>query len=106
MKKLITLAFSLFGLLALQGIGPLALAARPSAPVSGNTPPQQSGKIEYLDLAKGIIVINDREYALSDTVTVNGRSGDRHSLRNGMRVNFSVVPDKGRNVVSEINTSQ
>jgi len=105
MNKRITLAFSLFALLALLGTSPLALAARPSAPAPGDAS-QQSGTIEFLDLQKGLIVINDREYLLSDKVTVNGKSGANYSLQKGMRVNFSGAPSKARPVISEVWTGQ
>ena len=105
MKKQISCALPLFGVIALLAAAPLALAAKPQALVPGEAP-QRAGRIEFLDLGKNQIVINDREYQLSGTVTVNGKSGARYSLSRGMRVTFSVAPDNGRNVVNEIWTGQ
>lgn len=111
MKRLTTLDFLLLGLAALLVTGPLAQAAKPTAPVNAPAPvsgevSQQSGKIEYLDLGKNLIVINDREYGLSNNLTVNGKSGARYSLRKGMRISFTDMPGKGRPIINEIRSSQ
>ena len=104
MKRLITVVLPLFGMMALLVTGPLALAAKPQAPVT-ETVSLHTGVIDYLDPSKGVIVVSDMEYALSDKLTINGKTGGaRQSLRKGLHIkfSFSFVTVHGRPVISEI----
>ena len=83
---------------------PPAQAAGIPVPMNGN---QQSGTIDFLNLGQGRIVIDDRQYLISDSVVINGSKGKlRSSLRKGMRIKFSTVPAGQRIAIEEIWTSQ
>jgi len=82
-----------------------ALAAGPAPAITGDTPYQSTGVIEYLDLAKDTVVISDRGMSIGagTPVHVNGRSTGRFALRKGMHVGFKAATVKGtRPAISEI----
>jgi hypothetical protein len=104
MKRPLTKAFPLFGLIALLASGPHVLAAKLPAPATSEVS-EYAGTIESLDLRHGVIVIGDSEYVLSDKLTVNGTSGGvQQKLRKGMHIKFTFSFVKGqlRPVVDEI----
>jgi len=101
MKKLICVAFSLLGLVAPLVSGHLAFAAEPTQGPPGTD--LRSGPIEFLNLDRGVIVVEDHEFRISDKVTINGKSGSaRYSLRSGMRIKFSTASINGAPTINEI----
>lgn len=68
---------------------------------------QRIGTINSVDPQRGLIVIDDAEFLMSDKMVIHGRnSGTKYSLSKGMKVKFSHVPTKDRYVIDEIWVNQ
>ena len=109
MNKPTTLAAALLGMITLLATGPLVLAANPpgtTTPIA-ESEPLRSGRIDSLDLSKGVVVIDDRQYLITDKLTVNGKSsGARYNLRQGMGITFTYGVENGRRVINDVKTGQ
>jgi len=105
MIKSILVALCLLGAMAGFVLGePAGAAGMPPAPNYNVN--QQSGAIDFLNPEQGRIVIDDRQYLISDKVAINGKSGTlRSALRKGMHIRFTTVPTGQRNAIDEIWTS-
>jgi hypothetical protein len=104
MIKPIAVTLCLLGAMAVLVLGPPAGAA--GIPATDNSLNQQSGTIDFLNLEQGRIVIDDRQYLISDKATINGKHGNlRSALRKGMHIKFTTVPAGQRNAINEIWTT-
>lgn len=109
MKKLHTASIALFGLLvpllAVQAVHAAKPAPTP-VPLAAEQP-TRSGTIDLLKLDKGLVVIDDGEFRVSNKTVVHGRTGGSlHSLRKGMQIRFAYLPGPVNSEITEIWISQ
>jgi hypothetical protein len=105
MKKFIPITLALFGLMAPLLAGQSAQAAAP-APITEEQN-MRTGTIDLLKLDKGLVVIDDSQYRVSDRTIVNGRnSASLRSLRNGMKIRFAYQPGPVYPEITEILITQ
>jgi hypothetical protein len=104
MIKPIAVTLCLLGAMAGLVLGPPAGAA--GMPATDYNINQQSGTIDLLNLGQGRIVIDDRQYLISDKTTIDGKHGNlRSALRKGMHIKFTTVPAGRLNAIDEIWTT-
>lgn len=101
MKKFIAVTLALLGLMAPLLAGQFARAAEP-APITYEQT-MRTGTIDLLKLDKGLVVIDDGQFRISDKTTVHGRnSSSLLSLRNGMKIRFTYQPGPVYSEITEI----
>jgi hypothetical protein len=101
MRKIIPVALALLGLTITLVSVPYAQAAGPAPSTSEVI--TRDGTIDLLKLDKGLIVIDDGEYRVSNQTNIHGRNGSSLlSLRKGMKVRFTYQPSPVRSEISEI----
>lgn len=80
---------------------PIQAAATTSSSIDMDR--QGTGTINSIDLQRGLIVISDAEFRMSDKIVIHGRnSNTKLNLIKGMHVKYSYTPAKDRYVIDEI----
>jgi hypothetical protein len=95
---------SLGVLLAAIGFATLLGIAQAAGPLPGNPPYQQTGKIEYIDLSKSAVVINDREYSMPYNLRVHSGKNlvSPGYLSRGMTVGFTFDDNGHKATLTEV----
>ncbi len=73
------------------------LCALPVPPAHAQSP--KTGKVEYLNLEKGLIVVNDDEFKITSATQIYSPTGayaTPQHLRKGMKVRLNLVRVEGR----------